>query len=51
MDRAVFDRDGVLERLGHDRRLERELLGTFLEESPGMLAELGAALEAGDSAP
>ena len=49
MDRAVFDRDGVIERLGHDRRLERELLETFLEESPGMLAELTEALEAGDT--
>ena len=49
MDRAVFDRDEVIERLGHDGRLARELLETFLAESPGMQAELQAALEAGDT--
>jgi len=46
---AVFDRDDLLERVGQDSDLARELVETFRESSPELLARIGAALEAGDT--
>ena len=39
----------MVERLGHDRGLVRELLETFLAASPQMLAQVHEALAAGDA--
>jgi HPt (histidine-containing phosphotransfer) domain-containing protein len=41
-----FDGDALLERLDGDRRLARELIRAFLEESPTLLAELRGAVPA-----
>jgi len=43
---AGFDGDALLERLGGDRPLARELIRAFLEESPTLLAELRSAVPA-----
>lgn len=46
--RAVFDREALLERVDGNRGLARELIDTFLEESPAMLASLRGAIDAED---
>jgi len=46
---AVFDRDDLLERVGHDRALARELVETFLASSPELVARIREALAAGDT--
>jgi len=46
----VLDLEGTLENLGGDPELLKELLDYFLELAPGQLDELGAAVEAGDTA-
>ena len=50
MDRAVFDRDDLLARVGEDGRLARELVETFVASSPELLIRIDAALESGDVA-
>ena len=48
-EKVVFDREGLLERLGGDDELLTELLGIFLEECREMLAGVESAVEAGDA--
>jgi HPt (histidine-containing phosphotransfer) domain-containing protein len=48
-DRAVFDREGLLERLGGDEELLTELIGLFVEESQGLLAKVRSAIGEGDT--
>ena len=48
-DQVVFDREGLLERLGGDGELLTELLGIFLEECREMLTGVESAVEAGDA--
>ena len=47
-DAAVFDRDGLLERVDDDTELLDELVSLYLEEMPRHLDALRAALDAGD---
>ena len=42
-EKAVFDREGLLERLGGDTELLDEVLGIFLDECREMLASIRAA--------
>jgi HPt (histidine-containing phosphotransfer) domain-containing protein len=44
----TFDREALLDRLDGDLRLARDLITTYLEESPAMRAGLRAALESSD---
>jgi two-component system, sensor histidine kinase and response regulator len=44
-----FDYDGALRRLGGDTELLREVAQFFLEDSPGLLDQLRAALAEGDA--
>lgn len=43
----TFDRKALLDRLDGDLRLARELIATYLEESPAMWADLRDALDSG----
>jgi len=45
---VIFDKNGLLERVLDDEELVKELIQEFLEEMPGRLEELKAALEALD---
>ena len=47
-EHQTFDREAFLERLDGDLRLARDLIATYLEESPAMRAGLRAALESGE---
>jgi len=44
----TFDREALLDRLDGDFRLARDLITTFLEESPAMRTELRAALKSNE---
>jgi HPt (histidine-containing phosphotransfer) domain-containing protein len=44
----AFDREEALARVGGDEELLKELVGLFLEDYPGRLAELGRAVAAHD---
>ncbi len=46
---APFDKAQALSRVGGDEELLRELIGVFLEECPRWLADVRAALAAGDA--
>jgi CheY-like chemotaxis protein/HPt (histidine-containing phosphotransfer) domain-containing protein len=46
---ALFDRDKALARAGGDEELLRELLELFIEEGPRWLADIDAAIAAGDA--
>ena len=48
-EKVVFDREGLLERLGGDTELLTELLGIFLDECQKMLAGVQSAVDAGDA--
>lgn len=42
---AVIDIDAVLERVGGDQELLREIIGIFLEEYPTLFADIGSSVE------
>ena len=46
---AIFDADGLLRRLMHDRQLARSVLATFLEDAPSQLQTLRKYLDAADA--
>ena len=49
---AVFDPaalDTLLDTIGGDREALRELIGSFLDEGPGLIARMEAAAKAGDA--
>ncbi len=48
-DSTPFDKDVLLERVEHDMDLLLELTDLFLDDSPRLLAEMRAALLAGDT--
>ena len=48
---AVFDQAAALARVEGDEELLAELAGLFLEEAPGLLAQMREALAAGRRAP
>jgi HPt (histidine-containing phosphotransfer) domain-containing protein len=48
MTRVVVEKTALLETLDHDPQLLREVIGIFLADCPGKLAELRAAITAGD---
>src|SRR3954451_10404382 len=45
----ILDIDGTLARFGGDKDLFVEMTGMLLEDAPGLLAELGRAVEAGNA--
>jgi HPt (histidine-containing phosphotransfer) domain-containing protein len=45
----AFDRAQLMERVLGDVELLRELIALFLDSYPGQLAQIGAAIEAGDA--
>ena len=45
----AFKRDELLDRVGGDEELMREVVGLFLEDAPRLLAELRRALSDGDA--
>jgi PAS domain S-box-containing protein len=47
---VVFDEEALLTTVDGDRALVAELVGLFLEDSPGQLAEMRGALQRGDAA-
>jgi HPt (histidine-containing phosphotransfer) domain-containing protein len=47
-EKPVFDREGLLERLGGDTELLDEVLGIFLDECQEMLANIRAAVTEAD---
>ena len=47
-EKPVFDREGLLERLGGDTELLDEVLGIFLDECREMLASIRAAVADAD---
>lgn len=47
-DPAVFDKAGFLSRLDSDEELAREVVALFLEQSPGLMANLRRAAQEGD---
>jgi HPt (histidine-containing phosphotransfer) domain-containing protein len=47
--RPIYDQAEALERCGGDRELLRELIDLFLADVSGQMAELNAAVEAGDT--
>ena len=47
-EHQTFDREALLERLDGDLRLARDLITTYMEESPAMRAVLRAALESNE---
>ena len=49
VEKAVFDREGLLERLGGDTELLIELLEIFVEESREMLVSARSAVTDGDA--
>ncbi len=46
---VVLDRQGLLDRVGGDRELLRELVGIFLDESAGWLAAIEASVYTQDA--
>lgn len=44
-----FDRQAVLHRIGGDEVLLRDIAALFLKDSPGMLAQMRQALDAGNA--
>jgi CheY-like chemotaxis protein len=46
---TTFDRSALLRRLGDDEALLSDLVGVFLEDCPGQLSRIRAALDNGDS--
>ncbi|MCE5284147.1 MAG: PAS domain S-box protein [Deltaproteobacteria bacterium] len=46
---AVFDMPAMMDRLGGDKDLARELIGGFLEDLPKQISALRGYLEAGDA--
>jgi HPt (histidine-containing phosphotransfer) domain-containing protein len=48
MTRVVVEKTALLETLDNDPQLLREVIGIFLADCPGKLAELRAAITAGD---
>ena len=48
-DQSIFDLDDVLNRVGHDLGLLREMIEIFLEELPHRLSEIKAAIDAADA--
>src|SRR5438874_13589513 len=46
---AVLDRAELVARVGEDRELLRELVGIFLEDSPGWLEQIRAAVRQADA--
>ena len=49
MGETVFDQEAALARVEGDEELLAELAGLFLEEAPGLLAQMREALAAGDA--
>ena len=47
--KVMFDMDGLLARVGGDRKLMAEIVRLFLEDYPGRLANIAAAIEARDA--
>ena len=45
----ILDIDGTLARFGGDRELFIEMAGMLLEDAPGLVTELGHAVEAGNA--
>jgi CheY-like chemotaxis protein/nitrogen-specific signal transduction histidine kinase len=48
-DDEILDRDGLLNRIGHNRALLRQLVGLLATELPRLLTSLRQALQAGDA--
>jgi two-component system sensor histidine kinase/response regulator len=49
-EQAPFDMTAALERVGGDEELLKEIIGIFLDECPGWLAEIRAAVATRDAA-
>ncbi len=47
-DPEIFDREGIMERVLGDEELAKELINSFLEDTPAQLKNLKAMIEAGD---
>jgi two-component system sensor histidine kinase/response regulator len=48
-EEAIIDIDDVLERVGGDQELLREIIGIFLEEYPALFADIGSSVEKCDA--
>lgn len=48
-DTGLIDLETILDRVGGDQELLREITGIFLAEYPALLADIQAAIEAGDA--
>lgn len=48
VESVIFDRDGLLERIGHDAALADELIDLFCQELPDHLAAIRGAVAHGD---
>ena len=46
---AVFDMDGLLARVGGDRKLMADIVRLFLDDYPARLAKISAAIDAADA--
>ena len=46
---GVFDRDALMEQLGGDEQLAREVIDLFLRDCPVQLSSIKAALDRGDA--
>ncbi len=49
-DTPIFDGDDLLRRVGGDEEMYRYVLRIFLEECPGQIARIDAAVSAGETA-
>mgnify|MGYP000954077805 CR=1 FL=1 len=49
MEATIFDLEGALNRLGGDRELFQDVVGFFLEDSPGLLEQVRQGFAAGDA--
>jgi len=48
-EQEIFDKKNLWERLGEDEEIFREIIKTFLEDTPLQIQKLRDALEQGDS--
>jgi PAS domain S-box-containing protein len=47
---TVFDRAGALDRVGHEEEILREVLGMFVENTPGLMMQIRESIEREDFA-
>lgn len=46
---SLVDREELLDRVGGDEELLREITGIFLDECPALVSEIQAAIDSGDA--